>query len=119
MSSYKYISHKFEYYSDDGDIYIRYQREYLDPNDVSLTPITSTFLSAKINDPAKVDPFGRQPRKVLSYVNNQFVEIGYSEMSAFLPYAPGDPRLLVHIREILDHDRVICGDYHGEDYEKD
>lgn len=119
MPSYKYKSHKFEYYSDDGDIYIRYQREYLDPDGQPLTPITETFNSAKISDPAKIDPFGKQPRKVLAYVSNQFVQREYSKMSAFLPYAPGDPRLKRHIKEVLDHPRVVCGDYHGEVYEKD
>lgn len=119
MPSYKYNSRKFEYYSDDGDIYVRYQREYLDPIGQPLTPITPTFESAEITDPARIDPFGGQPRKVLSYVDNQFVERKFSEMSAFLPFPPGDQRLVQHIQEILDHSRVICGDYRGEIYQKD
>jgi len=119
MPSYKYRSHKFEYFSGDGDIYIRYQREYLDPDGVPLTPITDIFNSAKISDPAKIDPLGGQPRKILAFVDNQFVERKFSEMSAFLPFPPGDQRLVQHIQEILDHSRVICGDYRGEIYQKD
>jgi len=117
MPSRRYKVFKFNYYSDNGNIYIKRQREYHENlTDRVLTPITNTFLGQVVPDNNKVDSFDSGMRHTLSYIevnDNPTNNIG--EFKSYLPFAPTDTRLKQHIIEITDLNRVICADYVGED----
>lgn len=116
MVSRKYNNYKFLYKKDNGDEIIRIQRAYKAPDGVLYTPITPLFESKVISTRDKVDEKINNERHVLSFVRvednpNQ----DYGEFKTIIPYNPIEENHSLHINEILNADKVICGDYKGED----
>lgn len=116
MTSRRINDIKFLYDRDDGQQQLHAQRQYIDPvSNTLLTPITGLFAARVIPTDTKVEnPKTLTKRRVLAYINNLNVSTGVSEMIAYLPYKPGDIKLVAHLREILSLTRVICADYLGE-----
>lgn len=109
MSSRRYISYKFLYDDDLGRQSIKRHRSYLDETGtVEDTPTTGLFLDRVVNLNEKVTGTSQGLRHLLTYVDNR-------KLKAKIPYAPGNPQLRSHTKEILLLDRVECGDYYGED----
>ncbi len=108
MSSRRYRTYKFLYDDDLGRSIIKAHRSYLNADGVTEdTPTTQLFLDRSVNFSEKVTGTSQGLRYVLSYV-------GTRQLKAKSPYAPGDPKLIQHIEEILAARQVICGDYYGE-----
>lgn len=107
MSSRRYRTYKFLYDLDTGGKIIKKQRSYLDNNQQEITPITPLFLARVVNFEEKVTGTSQGLRHLLTYLSN-------GRFLAKIPYAPGTTQLIMHIREILDVERVKCGDYLGE-----
>lgn len=118
MVARKYNTYKFVYSSDLGVDTIKTQREYLDENEESLTPITTLFLTRVIQSPIKIEPKKNSDlRHAVSYIstgNNSF-----SEFKSFIPYSDVSNKS-EHLKEIDALTRVICIKYVGEviDYAK-
>lgn len=114
MASERYRVYKFIYTHDNGEDVVRQQREYYNQL-TSLIPITQLFLDRVITDPVKVVPKkSDQLRHVISYVENDQTQNGFSEYISFIPYRPGDVSFNDHLNEILNVQFVQCGDYKGE-----
>ena len=108
MSSRRYRTYKFLYDDDLDRSIIKSHRSYLNADGTSEdTPTTQLFLDRVVNFNEKVTGTSQGLRHVLSYV-------GTRQLKAKIPYAPGDPKLVQHIEEILALERVDCGDYYGE-----
>ncbi len=108
MSSRNYISDKFYYTDDRGRTTIKRARSYYNADGVTLdTPRTQLFIDRIVDTPEKVTGTSQGLRNIFSYV-------GVRRLIAKIPYAPGDPKLVEHIEEILAQPQVDCGDYRGE-----
>ena len=108
MSSRKYLSYKFFYDDDLGRTSIKRHRSYFNAEGTAEdTPTTGLFRDRVLSTPSKVTDTSKGLRHVLSYVGDR-------QLIAKIPYAPGDPKLIAHIEEILIQPQVICGDYRGE-----
>lgn len=108
MSSRRYKSYKFLYTDDRGRAIIKRHRSYLNDDGITEdTPTTDLFRAVVVESDLKVTGTSRGLRHVLSYVGNR-------RLIAKIPYAPGDPRLVRHIEQILSQPQVECGDYVGE-----
>jgi hypothetical protein len=111
----KYRNYKFRYQDDLDRDFIKSQRVFLDNNETEITPITPLFLSRVVDSNLKVEGTSKQLRYVLSFIKvNNGERIG--EYKINIPYHPlrETDLLKAHIREILQVERVICGDYYGE-----
>lgn len=108
MSSRTYIQYKFDYTDDRGRTSIKSHRSYLNADGVTEdTPTTDLFRDRIVDTPEKVTGTSQGLRNVLSYVGDR-------RLQAKIPYAPGDPKLVEHVEEILSQPQVDCGDYRGE-----
>ncbi len=108
MSSRRYNRYLFRYDDDRGRQSIKEHRSYLNADGVTEdTPTTQLFLDRVINRPEKTTGTSARLRYVWAYVGNR-------RLQAKIPYAPNDPLLIAHIREILADPRCDCGDYFGE-----
>lgn len=108
MSNRTRIEYKFYYTDDRGRTSIKLHRSYLNPDGVTEdTPTTQLFRDRVLTRPEKVTGTSAGLRHVVSYV-------GARRLQAKIPYAPGDPKLVEHIEEILAQPQVDCGDYRGE-----
>lgn len=109
MVSRYYQTYKFLYTDDYNRQSIKRQQVYLDNAGNEVTPITSLFLTRLIPGTGKVEGSSRDLRYLLAY-------IGDGSFKANIPYAPVTEitNLKAHIQEILDVERVLCGDYYGE-----
>ena len=108
MASRRYKTYKFLYTDDLGRTSIKRQRSYLNPDNSETTPITALFLARLVSFEEKVTGTSRGLRHLLTY-------IGTGKFKANIPYGTEDPNLKAHIEEVLAVDRVICGDYRGEE----
>ena len=108
MSSRTFFQYKFYYTDDRGQTSIKSHRSYLNPDGVTEdTPTTDLFRDRIVDTPEKVTGTSQGLRNVLSYVGDR-------RLIAKIPYAPGDPKLVEHIEEILAQPQVDCGDYRRE-----
>lgn len=114
MVSSKYDQVKYLYVTDLGRLKYKWQRAYyVEENGIKryTTPITSLFLARIRNTAAKTVGSSAVTRRLLTYAKKHDQVI---KRTVNLPYAPGDPYLSLHIKEILDVEYVLCGDYFGE-----
>lgn len=112
MSDRKYLSYKFFYDDDLSRTIIKRHRSYLNADGVTEeTPTTQLFLDRVVDFKEKVTGTSTGLRNILSYVQS---DTTVRQLTAKIPYAPGDPKLIDHIEEILAQPQVICGDYRGE-----
>lgn len=104
----RYISDKFLYTDDRGRTVIKCARSYYNADGVTIdTPRTPLFLDRVVDIPEKVTGTSQGTRHVLAYVSQR-------QLKAKIPYAPGNPVLVEHVKEILAEPQVICGDYVAE-----
>lgn len=106
MVSRKYKTLKFVYTNDFGQNIIKRQRVYLDKNNQQINPITSLFNDRVVDFKEKVTGTSTGLRHLLTYIDK-------GKFKANLPYQ-NSQQLIAHIEQILNVDRVICGDYKGE-----
>ena len=117
MATNIFATYNFVYDRDDGLQQVLTQREYRDVLSGSLlTPITGKFIARVVTTKqSKVaQPKLLKARHVLTYILNPNVVSGISELTAYIPYKPGDNNLTAHLREIGALPRVECSDYLGE-----
>ena len=107
MASRNYLSYKFIYDDDRGNQSIKIHRSYLNQDGTEDTPTTALFLDRVINFNEKVTGTSQGLRYMLAHV-------GSRQLKAKIPYAPNNPLLISHAEEILQVERVECGDYVGE-----
>ena len=108
MSSRNYVEYKFFYDDDMGRTVIKRHRSYYNADGVTFdTPTTGLFLERVINSPSQVTGTSARLRHIWAYVGDR-------RLSAKIPYAPGDEKLIEHVEEILAQPQVDCGDYRGE-----
>lgn len=107
MASRRYKTYKFLYDDDLARQVIKRQRSYLDGQNDEITPITALFLARVVQFEEKVTGTSQGLRHLSIY-------IGSDKFKANIPYGPNDASLQAHIEEILAVERVICGDYRGE-----
>lgn len=118
MVARKYNTYKFTYSSDLGTDTIKTQREYLDENNESITPITPLFLVRVIQSPIKVEPKKNSDlRHAISFISTGTNTFG--EFKSYIPYSDVTNKS-EHLRQIDALDRVLCIKYVGEviDYAK-
>lgn len=112
MSDRKYISYKFLYDDDRRKQIIKRHRSYLNANGATEdTPTTQLFRDRIVDFNEKVTGTSLGLRHLLVYVNTGTKR---RQLIAKIPYAPGNPLLVDHVREILNQPQVECGDYRGE-----
>lgn len=108
MSSRHYRSYKFLYDNDLNHQIIKLHRSYLNSDGTSEdTPTTQLFLDRVVDFEEKVTGTSAKLRHMDCHVGDR-------RLIAKIPYAPGDPKLVEHVEEILADERCDCGDYVGE-----
>lgn len=111
----KYDRFKYIYTNDLGRNRIKLQQaRYVENgynNKIYTTPITSLFMARVVNNSYKLNGTSRETRRLIAFVS---FEGKILERTCHLPYPPNDTILLLHIKEILAADNVVCGDYYGE-----
>jgi len=108
MSNRNYKNYKFLYTDDRGRESLKQHRSYYNPDGVTEdTPTTQLFLDKVVDIPEKVTGTSAGLRHVDCVVGDR-------NLIAKSPYAPGDPKLVQHVNEILADERCDCGDYVGE-----
>jgi len=89
------------YDRDNGQQVVIAQRTYQDQDQLDLTPITPS-LTARIQAGTPLDRGRIDPRHLEVCFSNPGNSQGFSEMRVNLPYLPGSPELLRHIREVRE-----------------
>ena len=110
----RYQDLKVQYDRDNGSIVLLRQRVYRSRDGEIETPITSLLLARVIETDNAVPPRSYTPRRLLACFENDQNRLGQTELTAFIPYAPGDPNLKNHAQEILNFGNVANAKYFGE-----
>lgn len=118
---------KLRYTQDDFEDALINQRLFYDENGDILTPITSLLLARQIGtvNPT-IDRLGNsEPRYISACFGSPTNQSGESQFKAIIPYSPGDPNHVEHIKEIFDYVSAsqfldpkspLNLTYHGENY---
>jgi DNA-directed RNA polymerase beta subunit len=110
----RYQDLKFTYDRDNSSTQLLRQRVYRSRDGTIETPITSLLLARVVETEDAVPPRTYTPRRVIACFENPQNRVGQTELTAFIPYRPGDPNLVNHAREILTFGEVYSGEYRGE-----